>query len=63
MPTLVQRIDVNSITTTFLSMPKGKKRGGAVGFCGGDPVASVEGVGYAAPPFVSGVNSAGPEET
>jgi hypothetical protein len=51
MPTLADRIDLSSITTTFLTLPKGKKRGGGVGFCGGDPIASVEGAGYAAPPF------------
>jgi hypothetical protein len=51
MPRLGDRVDVQSITATFLPLPKGKKRGGGVGFCGGDPVASVEGAGYAAPPY------------
>jgi hypothetical protein len=50
MPRLGQRIDTKSVTATFLRLPKGKKRGYAVGFCGEDPVACVE-VGNAAPPF------------
>jgi hypothetical protein len=51
MPTLNQRVDRTSITATFLPLSKGKKRGRAVGFCGGDPVASVESTGNTAPPF------------
>src|SRR5215468_9680626 len=50
MPTLAERIDVTSVSTTFLTLPKGKKRASAIGFCGGAPIANVEGSG-AAPPF------------
>ena len=52
MTTLSQRVDRTTITATLLPMPKGKKRGRAVGFCGGDPVASVESTGNTTPPFV-----------
>jgi hypothetical protein len=51
MPTLGQRVAFASITATFLPLPKGKKRGRGVGFCGGDPIASVESTGNTAPPF------------
>jgi hypothetical protein len=51
MPTLRERVDVESVAVTRLPLPKGKTRGSGVGFCGGLPTASVEGVGYAAPPF------------
>ena len=51
MPTLRQRIDVTSISATFLPLPKGKKRGRAVGFRGGEPVASLQGTGTNTPPF------------
>ena len=51
MPTLRDRIDIATITATFLPLPKGKKRGTAVGFCAGEPVVSVEGAGQTALPF------------
>ena len=51
MPTLRERIDVSSIKVVFPSLPKGRKRGGAIGFCGADPVATVEGPGNTAPPW------------
>ena len=50
MPRLSERLDVSSVSVTFLPLPKGKKRGWAAGFCGGDPVASLES-GSTAPPF------------
>ncbi len=51
MPTLSQRVDRATIAVTLLPLPKGKKRGRGVGFWGAEPVASVESVGSAAPPF------------
>jgi hypothetical protein len=51
MPTLSQRVDRATISVTLLPLPKGKKRGRAVGFWGGEPVASVESAGSSAPPF------------
>ena len=51
MPTLRDRIDLATVTATFLPLPKGKKRGTAVGFCAGEPVVSVEGAGQTALPF------------
>jgi hypothetical protein len=51
MPTLRDRIDFASITATFLPLPKGRKRGAGVGFCAGEPIASVEGAGHSAPPY------------
>ncbi len=51
MPDLRDRIDIASVTTTLLPLPKGKKRGSAVGFCAGEPVASVEGAGRTGLPF------------
>jgi hypothetical protein len=51
MPALRQRIDVASVTTSFLTLPKAKKRGSAVGFCGDEPVATVEGAASSSPPF------------
>ena len=51
MSTLSQRVDRTSVTATILPLPKGKKRGRAVGFCGGNPMASVESTGNTAPPF------------
>jgi len=50
MASLRDRVDTSAITTTFLPLPKRKKRGSAMAFCGGDPVASVEGAGHY-PPF------------
>jgi hypothetical protein len=50
MLSLRERVDASSITVTFLPLPKRKKRGSAMAFCAGDPVASVEGAGHY-PPF------------
>jgi hypothetical protein len=51
MPTIADRVNRASITASFLSLPKGKKRGRGVGFWGGDPVASIQSAGNSAPPF------------
>jgi hypothetical protein len=51
MPRLQERLDVTSITVTFLSLPKGRKSASAIGFCGNDPIATIEGPGNAAPPW------------
>jgi hypothetical protein len=51
MPTLRERIDLSSITISFPTLPKGKKRATAIGFCGNDPVATIEGSGNTAPPW------------
>ena len=50
MPSLRERVDLASITVTLLPLPKGKKRGSGVGFCGQEPVALVKGAA-AAPPY------------
>ncbi len=42
MPRLTDRVDIGSVTATPLGLPKGKKRGAGIGFCGGDPVAMIE---------------------
>jgi hypothetical protein len=52
MSTLSQRVDRGSISATFLALPKGRKRGRAVGFWRGDPVASVASTGDTAPPYL-----------
>jgi hypothetical protein len=49
MPRLTERLDVATVTARVLNLPKGKKRGAAVGFCGGDPVASVDSSQSASP--------------
>jgi hypothetical protein len=51
MPSLRERLDVSSITVNFLPLPKGRKRAAAIGFCGSDPIATVEGPGNSAPPW------------
>jgi hypothetical protein len=51
MPSLRERLDVSSIAVTFPPLPKGKKRGTAIGFCGAEPVATIEGAGRTAPPW------------
>jgi hypothetical protein len=55
---LSQRVDRSTVRATFLPLPKGKKRGRAVGFCGGDPIASLQGAGNDAPPFLWGSGKA-----
>lgn len=50
MPTLLERIDESSVKVVFLPLPKGRKRGSGMTFCGADPIASIESAG-AAPPY------------
>ena len=45
MPSLRERIDLSSLKISFPSLPTGKKRAAAIGFCGEDPVATIEGPG------------------
>jgi hypothetical protein len=47
--TLLERIDESSVKVVFLPLPKGRKRGSGMTFCGSNPVASIESAG-AAPP-------------
>jgi len=56
MTALTSRIDAATITVTFLPLPRGKKRGAGIGFCGPDPVGSVDGPSSSSPPlrWVSG---------
>jgi hypothetical protein len=51
MPSLRERLDTSSITVTFLPLPKGRKRAAAIGFCGAEPIATIEGPGNTAPPW------------
>jgi hypothetical protein len=51
MPSLRERIDLSSLKISFPSLPKGKKRAAAIGFCGEEPVATIEGAGNTAPPW------------
>src|SRR5215471_19894310 len=49
MKKLSERLDVESVTVTFLPLPKGRKRGNAIGFCATAPIATLEAAGGAPP--------------
>jgi hypothetical protein len=49
MSRLTDRLDIDSVTARVLTLPKGKKRGAAIGFCAGQPVVAPE-AASAAPP-------------
>jgi len=49
MKKLSERLDLESVTVTFLPLPKGRRRGNAIGFCATAPIATLEAAGGAPP--------------